>query len=181
MLKSQEGFSRLKALNVAVGTIFIVLAIVVMLDTALLSNAIILIFGVTLFILGLTRLLIGVYWKLQTPLGKKLRIVTGSIIIAVSIAVMVSAYLISNPILYILLASALILNGLTRIAVAIVNKDFPNWFRIILIIVGLITIAFAIVTIIYAQYGYFTIILLLALIFIFSGFTRILFIALSEK
>ena len=180
MFQSKEGFSRLKSLNIAVGTIFVVLATVAVIDSALVANAILVIFGVSLLILGIARLTIGIYWEEQTPLGKKLRIFTGSIIIPLAITIIATAYIISSTILLILLAAALILNGIVRIIIAIINKDFPNWFRISFIVIGLITIAFSIVTIIYAHYGYFTIIILLSLIFIFSGFARIMFVALTK-
>ena len=181
MLKSKEAFSWLSVLNVSTGIIFIVLATVSMLDTALLTSVVIILFGVSLLVLGITRLLIGIYWAMQTPLGKKLRIITGSIVISIALVVIISAYFLNETILLILLASALILNGALRVTIGIINKQLPTWFRILLAIVGLTTIAFAIVTIIYAKYGYFTVIILLALIFIFSGFTRIMFISLENK
>lgn len=92
------------------------------------------------------------------------------------IGIIVIAYpALGIDILIILLASALIANGVLRITVAGSQDKLQGWFRILLIIIGLITIFLGIVVLVFTGYGLVTLVLLSAVSFIFNGIARIMY------
>ena len=75
----------------------------------------------------------------------------------------------------ILLAVGLISNGITVVITGGYVEKHPSWFRILLIIIGTITVLLGVITIINIDFGLFTLILLLALTFIINGIARIMY------
>lgn len=175
MEKSKIAFNWMTILNIFVGLVFLILALVVIIDQSLATLSVLIILGIALLFVGIIRILVGLYFPEQTRTTKLLRIITGIIIIPVALTIIITANFFDEVVLIVLMTSALALNGLIRIIIGIREKSFPMWFRFLLVAVGLITLALAIVNFVYASYGYFTLIIILSVIFLIGGITRIVY------
>jgi uncharacterized membrane protein HdeD (DUF308 family) len=173
--ESEEMFSWMKASNIIAGVSFIVISTIVLIDFNLATNIILVLFGITLLILGIIRIFVGYYYHEKAIAIKRLKIFAGIIMIIISLIVLSTITVLGSYILVILLASALILNGALRATVGFLDKEIKLWLKVTLISVGLISILFGILAIVFYKFGFFTIVILLALIFIFNGFTRIMY------
>lgn len=175
MPESKIMFSWMNALNIIAGCSFITISVITLIDFNLAAVTILILFGITLLIVGLVRIIIGYYNKKQTKTIRILKLITGIAIVVISIVELSMVRTLGIDVLAILIASAMILNGIIRVIMGIINKEVKLWLKIVFIIIGLTTIFFGVLVFFFYQYGFFTIVVLLALIFIFSGFTRIMY------
>ena len=166
--------STIKITNILVGIVFLVLACVAIINIELATYSILIIFGVSLIILGLVRIFVGLYYKEEEKTTRILKVSFGSIFIIIGIIIL-SVPSLGVDLLIILLASALIANGLIRVIISIIEKNTPNWFRILFGLIGSITIFLGVITLIFTKYGYFTLIILISIIFIMNGIARIMY------
>ncbi len=164
----------LKILNRSAGAILIVLAFITIINHQFATLFAVIILSVSLLVLGATIIFVGFYFKEEAKHSRILKIVFG--ILSTSLAIIViSLQSLGIDIVIILLASAMIANGILRIIIAIVEKNLPIWYKVLTTLVGIITIFFGIVTLIFAQYGTYPLIILLSIIFILDGLTRIMY------
>ncbi|NPD88803.1 MAG: hypothetical protein HGN29_08755 [Asgard group archaeon] len=164
----------MRLFNIIAGVIFLILAFIVIIDFGFATLTLLTLLSISLLILGLSRIGDGIFNKTQSWFIRILKIVVGTLMLPIGIIVIAYPSL-GVDILIILLASALITNGVLRIMVAGTEDKLPGWFRVLLIIVGLITIFLGIVVIVFTSYGFITLILLLSLTFIFNGIARIMY------
>lgn len=164
----------LKILNRSAGVILIVLACVTIINQQLATLVALIILGVSLLLLGITIIFVGYYFKEEVKSLRILKIAFGILLMSLAIIV-IAFHSLGIEIIIILLASAMIANGILRIIIAIVEKNLPNWYIVLITLVGIITIFFGILTLIFSKYGTFTLIILLSIIFIFDGLTRIMY------
>jgi uncharacterized membrane protein HdeD (DUF308 family) len=114
------------------------------------------------------------YYKEEEKPTRVLKVSFGSIFVVIGIIIL-SAPSLGVDLLIILLASALIANGIIRIIISIIEKNTPDWFRILLGLIGSITIFLGIIALIFTKHGYFTLIILISIIFILNGIARIMY------
>ena len=164
----------LRILNISTGVIFIALALVVLIDDNLATRIALTILGASLFLLGGTRIVVGIYLKEEEKLVRIIKIVFGSILIPISLVIMIYQQ-IATELLVILFASALVGNGILRIIVVLIEKPLPEWYKILSSIVGLLTIIIGIIAAIFTQYGVYTLVFLLSIILILNGIVRIMY------
>ncbi len=164
----------LRIFNIAFGIISIILAFLVITDFGLALVTLLFILASVMILVGITRIVNGIFDKNQSLFPRILKIGLGVLMLPLSIVVIAYPGLGEN-IMIILLAGALIANGATRIIVGGYEEKLPSWFRVLLILIGVITVFLGSVTIIYTGFGLFTLIVLLALTFIINGVARIMF------
>jgi hypothetical protein len=115
--------------------------------------------------------------------GKATKFVSGFVLLMLSFFVFITT--LENPtfsteILIFFLTTGLVIIGIARVGIGVVTQDYIKWFRILLIIVGIITIVLSLVSIILIDVTT-TIYLLTTSLFI-NGFTRFLYgLTGSEK
>lgn len=164
----------MKILNRSAGAIIIVLGLVTIVNRQLATLFALIILGVSLLLLGVTQIFVGFYIKEEVKHLRILKIAFGILLISLAIIV-IAIHSLGVGVFIILLASAMLANGILRIIIAIVEKNLPNWYVVLSTLVAVITIFFGILTLIFAKYGAFTLIILLSIIFIFDGLTRIMY------
>lgn len=95
------------------------------------------------------------------------------------VSIIGATYVFVYPLLAILLsimilAISLLVGGIARLFIGATETDLPSWSRVLLVLVGLLTIGLSILTIAFPGYGFVVLILYIALTFIINGFTRLI-------
>ncbi|MDO8056748.1 MAG: hypothetical protein Q6361_07800, partial [Candidatus Hermodarchaeota archaeon] len=88
-------------------------------------------------------------------------------------AVLILQTLVMLFLIWILSAAFLIL-GLTRVIVALTDKELPSWVRTLLVVVGLVTIGLSFLIFLQPALGELTLIIFLAWALFLNGFMRII-------
>ena len=94
------------------------------------------------------------------------------------VAIIAASYVFLFPLLTLLLTVAilgvaLMVSGVTRLLMGVVEEELPLWARALLVIVGLLTIGLSLIAIAFPGYGFVVLTVILAFIFITNGFTRL--------
>ena len=164
----------LRIFNIVFGIISILLSFIVITDLGIGLSALIFILASVILGLGITRIINGIFNENQTKLIRILKIVLGVFMLPLSIVVMSIPDLGLNIIIF-LLAGALIANGLIRIIAGGYEDKHPSWFRILMILIGAITVLLGVITIIKTDFSLFTLLILLAVTLIINGIARIMY------
>ncbi len=168
--------------NIIVGLIIIILAILTIIFANILLLTLMLLLSIALLFVGIGRISNAFLNEKLNKIGKALKYFTGILAIAVSISIMIITMI--NPtfsilILINLVGYTLLAIGIARIFVGIMMEKYSKKYRFILIIVGIASLIFAFLVVIFPTFGYFVIVILLSLSLLFNGFARISY-ALSK-
>jgi len=121
MSLTKRMLTTIKITNILAGVIFIVLACIALVNINLATYSILIIFSVSLIILGLVRIFIGMYYKEEEKPTRILKVSFGIIFVIIGIIIL-SLPSLGVDLLIILLASALIANGVIRIIISVIEK-----------------------------------------------------------
>ncbi|MCJ7649712.1 MAG: DUF308 domain-containing protein, partial [Candidatus Lokiarchaeota archaeon] len=116
--------------------------------------------------------------------GKIVKLVTG--ILAILVGVLVLILTITVPSVSIILLISLIgylfiIIGIARIFMGILMESYKKEYRIFLIIIGIITMIFAFIVVLFPALGYFVLITYISLTLMINGLTRIVFSLFGKK
>jgi len=168
----QKSPTWLRVTNIVLGVITIVIAILAIAFPGLASSTLILLISLGLFLLGAARILRAVFREGLTQFLRFLNGVIGIIILVLSVAVLILQTLVMLFLIWILSAAFLIL-GFARVIVAITDNESPSWVRILLVVVGLVTIGLSFLIFLQPALGELTLIIFLAWALFLNGFMRI--------
>jgi len=158
----------LRAFEVVMGIIAIVLSFIVLLypDLAILSLIWLLI--IALFVMGIRRIVSGLTGKKHQKWINIFRICIGILALFLAFAALVVPGLAEQS-LIILLAFSLLLFGVSDVLTGIYSKRIKKWLRGLYVIFGFITLFLSVAVIIYPAFGLIMLIYLLAISLIFIG------------
>ena len=170
--KSEE----LRTINILLGSVLIVIAVMVLTFSYLALITLFLMISIGILILGAAWVINASKNKTFETEIKVLKFVTGFSAILFGITTLIMA--IVNPsafldLLIILFAISLFIVGIVRFARGYLAKEFPNWFRLLIISVGILTIVFSILILVNLELGYLFLIFLIAFILLFNGIARL--------
>ena len=158
--------------NVFVGLIYITISTTIL---ALLNVDIIVLIDlltITLLLIGVSRILNGIFSGKSKQYLRILKIPVGLLLIIMSIVVFV--FRDTHITLQILLITiGILVNSVLRIIIGVYDKNEDFWFRIILISIGTLTLIISCLLLIFPSWGVIPFIILLAISFILNGIARL--------
>ena len=181
---SEEESSSLRALNIIVGIGLLVMAIMAVVFTDIAVLTILLIIAAAIVIMGVPRLINGATNKALETKVRLSKFVVGFIAIFIGVLTIIWASVdptISIEWLILLLAAALIILGFGRFFRGIRAKEFPTWLRVLILGIGALTMALALVLFVSPPIDPNLNILLLAVILLVNGIARLAIGIVSSK
>ena len=131
-------------------------------------QTLIIVLAIALIIMGIFRILNGVMQKYLEWYQRVLKISVGIIIIPTAIAIWALSNIIPGRLVS-LLAIVIILSSISRITLGSIVEDYPNWYKVFVIAIGLLTIVAAGIVLLFQSIAEPTVVALLAVTFIFTG------------
>jgi uncharacterized membrane protein HdeD (DUF308 family) len=159
--------SGVRALEIILGLIALAGSVLVLFFPGLAIETVLFLFAVVLLVVGLLRLGSAILSRSPSSV-RTINVFIGLLAIAVA-AVILTFPLIAVGTLIFLLAIGFLVYGIGRIAVGGAAGSLPGWFRGILIVAGLVMVAFAALVIIFPALGVFTLAFYLSIALIFIG------------
>ena len=164
--------SWLRAVNLIVGFITLLLSLVVLLNPELAITTIILVLAISLIIIGSVRIFIGFLDESLTDKLRAFNIFIGLITFILAFMVIVYSGLTTIVLIY-FLAFSLLLNGLARFVIGGSVRKFPGWLRGFLILIGAISIVLSFLIFVYPELGTVTLVFILSIVLLLNGISRI--------
>lgn len=168
---------KFRASNIIFGLLIILLAIMIFIfpDTTLTFFIFITAFGIML--MGIVRLINAFSDEKLSNFKVITRFITGIILMIFSMIVIFitlndPAYSISALIM--LLAIAILIMGIGRFFIGLFAKKFDLWFRIVLIIIGILTIILSIVIFFIPDVGEIVLLVILSINLLLNGIGRLI-------
>jgi uncharacterized membrane protein HdeD (DUF308 family) len=158
----------LRVFNISAGFITIIIAVLSLIFINEDLQTLMIILAIALIIIGIFRTLNGILQQYLEWYVRVLKISVGILVLPIAIAVLALSNIIPERIVS-LLAIALILSSLSRITLGTTTEDYPIWFKITTILIGIITIVAAGIVLLFQGVAESTVVALLAVTFIFSG------------
>ena len=162
----------LRALDVILGLIAVALSIAVLMYPELAILTLIFTLSVALLVIGIARVIIGIFAKYLSDELRALNLGAGILALALAIVAIFYPQLATQMLIY-LLSFALMFNGIVRVMIGGFAKVFPNWLRGLLVVVGMLTIVLSVVVVISPAFGFLTLVFLLSIAFLLNGMVRI--------
>ena len=168
--------------NIFVGLIIIILSILTLILSNIVLISLIILLSIALLFSGIGRISNAFLNERLNKAGKALKYLTGILAIVISISIMIITII--NPtfsiiILINLVGYILIAISISRIFIGIMMQKYSKKYRFILFIVGIASLIFALLVLIFPTFGYFVIVILLSLSLLLNGFARVTY-ALSR-
>ena len=158
--------------DVTLGIIAVLLSLIVFFYPDFSISTMIFVLSIALFVLGLPRIVSGLF-LVDLPNGLRvLNLVTGSIALAVSAISLLYPNLAIQVLIY-LLSFGLLLIGVIRLVVGLFFSIFVGWVRAIFVIAGLFTIIVSFLAFVFPGFGFQALVLLLSASLLANGATRI--------
>lgn len=158
----------LRIFNILAGFIIVILAILSLVFIYADIQTLIIVLAIALIIMGIFRILNGVMQKYLEWYQRVLKISVGIIIIPTAIAIWALSNIIPGRLVS-LLAIVIILSSISRITLGSIVEDYPNWYKVFVIAIGLLTIVAAGIVLLFQSIAEPTVVALLAVTFIFTG------------
>lgn len=163
-----------RILDLVAGFVALLVGSWIILDVSLAQITILFLLSFALALVGLTRI-VKVATTPDETMKRSSRVL--NTVVGV-ISIIAAAYVFAFPLLTIFLSIsflsvALILVGTSRLFMGAVEEGLPNWMRGFLIIIGLFTIGLSLFTIAFPGYGFIILTIIMSLVLIINGITRI--------
>jgi len=143
----------LRTFNITFGLIQFIAAFIIILFKEI-DPYIVIIFSSLILLIGLFRLANGFFDNGLKVSGKILKIVVGSILTVLGILSFFAEDIGGEGLFIIFIASAMILNALTRLVIVVVRKKLPTAVRILLLVLALLMLALAIIVLLEQFLGF---------------------------
>ena len=167
-----------KSSNILNGIIVMILAIIIFFYPNSTLILLIYIFTVIILISGISRVYNSINNQKLSNLGKATKFTSGFVLILLSLVIFLitlSDPAFSTELLILLIIIGLIVIGFARIGTGIANKKYIMWFRVFLIIIGVITLVLNLINIFLKDTDPITVIFFIAITLFINGFTRFLY------
>lgn len=162
-----------RVMDLIVGLILIALGFWITFNTSLAQTTIIWGMAIGLIFLGFVRIAKSLILKELGSPAKIVKILVGIAIIVIGVSVLLFQAL-AISILILLITSAIMLAGASRVVVGFTETDLIKWARALYIIVGLFATFFGLFAAIIPELGFITLVLMIAVALIALGILRII-------
>ena len=158
----------LRFVNISAGIFIIILAILNLIFINGEIQTLIIVLAIALIIIGILRTINGIFQQYIEWYSRALKISIGILVIIIAVAVLALASIVPERIVS-LLAVALIISSISRITTSSALTEYPTVFKVLTIFIGVITVVAAGIVLLFQSIAEPTMIVLLALTFIFNG------------
>ena len=159
----------LRIFNISAGTVTILLAILSLIFINRDIQTLITILAIALIVIGIFRTLNGIFQDYIEWYTRVLKISIGILVLPIAIAIWALSSVAPDRITT-LLAFVLILNSISRINVSSRFDEYPNWYKVLTILIGVLSIVAAgIVLFFLPAISGPALVAIIATTFIFSG------------
>ena len=176
-MDTEKEIKKFRAINIIFGILIMLLAILVFVFPTATLAFIIYLIAFILMLGGIIRL-INAYADEQLNNAKIITgFAVGLALIIISIVVIIITLLdptYTISILLILLAIALLIMGIGGFMIGILSKGFELWFRIVLIVIGILTLIFSIIIFLFPTVGAVSLLILISVNLLINGLGRLL-------
>ena len=167
----------LRKVNFLMGLLIVIISIIVLIFAFEAVVTILYIVAISLLIIGLARIINGSSNEKLENSVKFWKIFSG--VAAVIISIIGIAFLVINPVLSVnviifVFGIALMLIGIGRILAGLVNSEFDDWYRYLLLIVGGLTLILAIIVILFPGVGLQIIVIMLTVPLMLNGLLKMI-------
>jgi uncharacterized membrane protein HdeD (DUF308 family) len=174
-----NSFKAIRAFQIVLGVIAVVLSLAIILDPGLGVAALIFLLSITVLVAGIERVAAGVHSHLSKS-SRVGNIVLGAITIALGILVVMFP-LLAAFFLVTLLSVGLLFLGLARIIQGLGNKSISRWSRALLIGVGILSLAVSFIVFAHPISGIIILTIILAINLLIIGIESIVNGATSRR
>ncbi|MBD3213995.1 MAG: hypothetical protein GF311_15400 [Candidatus Lokiarchaeota archaeon] len=169
--------------NILIGLLMIFIAILALFFPNATNIAIVLLLSIGLLIAGISRIINALSdqeLKNYRVIG---RFISGLVAVIVSLGAVILAITDQSLALsywYFFLAVSFLIIGLARILLAITSKEYDNWFRILLLIVGITTLILSLLIFLIPGIGGLYVVVSIAISLLLNGVARLLLGIIGE-
>jgi len=167
-----------KALNLTLGILFILLAVLMFIFPGATLWVIIVVASIFLMIIGISTLIEAFENKEEMDkLTRLISIILGIVLTVLAITLFIAAFISENSgfILFtVLLGIDFLLMGAFRIYAGVINKELVSWFRVLILVIGVIMVVLGILIFISPIIGGIIVLFVVAIAFIVAGALRII-------
>jgi uncharacterized membrane protein HdeD (DUF308 family) len=156
-----------RALEIVLGIIAIIGAILVLFYPGLAISTVLFLFGVALLLVGILRAGSALFSSMPSSV-RGINAAIGLLLVAVAVIILIFPLVAVGTLLF-LLAFGLLVYGIGRIAVGGAAGAFPGWLRGVLIATGIFMVVFAVLVIVFPALGVFTLAIFLSISLLFIG------------
>ncbi len=162
----------LRALDIVLGLIAVILSIVVLVYQELAILTMIFVLSIALLILGIARIFGGIFAKYLSDGMRAVKVGIGILALVLGAIAFLYTDLTTQVLIYIL-SFALLLNGIARLVIGGFARLLLSWLRGLLTVVGLLTTILSVVVFVSPAFGELTLVLILSITFLLNGIARI--------
>ncbi|MFW9920739.1 MAG: DUF308 domain-containing protein [Candidatus Thorarchaeota archaeon] len=163
----------LRGLDIILGLVSLVLGFWIMLDFSLVPLTALFLMSISLIALGFARLAKAISVKELSVLSRFLNVMAGVLAIFMALLVFVFSSL-AIELLILLVALGLLVIGIVRVSVGLLEEEVPGWGRILHFVVGLMTLVIALFALFFSTIGFYVLAVVLAVSFISNGIARVI-------
>ena len=132
----------IRVYNIVLGLILFSGTVYILLYPAI-TQITIIIFAVLLLLMGLSRLINGLFDKGKRTLIRITKVIVGFILVALAFLTYFADDLFGEPFVIMFLSVALLINGITRLVVISARKGLPDMIKVLMIVLGTMMIILA--------------------------------------
>jgi uncharacterized membrane protein HdeD (DUF308 family) len=162
----------LRALNIVFGLICVLLSAVVLAYPGLDILTLILILATALLVVGLGRIIVGVFAKYISIRLRTINVVAGLSEIAVTITIILYPQYITQTLIQ-LLSIALLVHGTTSAIIGRFAETLPSLLRGLLVVVGLLNITLSVIALVSIPIGFLNLVYILSIGYLSNGIAEI--------
>jgi len=169
--------NHLRKINFLLGLVVVIISLLVLIFPFQAVVILLSIIAVSLLVIGLARVINGSSNQKLENSVKVWKVLSG--VSAIIFSLIGIGFLIVDPILSVnitvfIFGLALLLIGIGRVLTGLINKKFEDWYRYLLLIVGILTLILSIIVIIFPNIGLTIIVIMLAIPLLFNGLLKMI-------
>jgi uncharacterized membrane protein HdeD (DUF308 family) len=176
-METTQSTKKFRATNIIFGLLIMILAMMVFIFPSTTLLFLIYVIAFTIMLMGISRLINAFSDEKISNFKVITRFITGVVLLIFSIVVIIitlndPTYSIS--ILIFLLAVALLIMGIGRFFIGLFAKKFDVWFRIALMVIGMVTIVLSIIIFFIPTVGAIYLLIMISVSLLINGLARLL-------
>lgn len=175
---------RFKSSNILIGLLMVLLSIVAIMYPDATNISVAFLLSVVLMITGISRIVNASSDEKLSNVKAIGRFISGAFALIISVVAMlliISDWDTARDLWYLLVAVALLIIGIIRIVLGIQSKKFDNWFRILVIIIGILTVILSILVLLIPDLGGDIVVIMISLSLLVNGVVRVILGIIGPK
>jgi len=165
------------ASNIGYGLLVMILAVTIFFYTSAAIGMLIMFFSVILILSGMARIFNAFSNEELSNIGVVVKFISGIIIIVMSVFIMIS--LLADPafsvaIVIFVYSITLLIIGIARLIIGLGGAKYVKWYRILLMIIGVVVIILSAIVLFAPDLSYATVFTMFSISILLSGFARFL-------